>query len=106
MNRINQCIIVWVAMVLLTGCSGQPVRKDTQAMTPGGEVAGGDMQAEQGFGSQPGETFYERNRSLIKDVFIATLVVTEIALFWYLVDKHHDSDMAFYWIDPLWPAWY
>ena len=106
MCRIKQFIVMSMVVVFLMGCAGQQVKNTTLAEAPDGAGAGENTTEERGCESPPCGSFYERNRHIIKHVFIATLVVAEIALFWYLADEYHDSHDSYLWIGPLWPVWY
>jgi len=106
MYLIRQIIVVCMVLVLLIGCAGQTIRNNASSINNGCNTAREDTAKQWDENYQNTETFYERNRHIITDVFLATLVVAEIALFWYLVDEYHDSKRPFLWIGPLWPWWY
>ena len=106
MVRIKHSIAVWMVLVFFIGCAGQQVKNTVPGEAPGNEAAAEETAEARGCEGQPCGSFYERNRSIIHNVFIATLVVAEIALFWYLADEYHDSHDSYLWIGPLWPWWY
>lgn len=104
--NIKKSFIVCMLAIFFIGCAGQPVRNTASLTNEGCETTEGGVAEQWDAKSQNTESFYERNRQIITDALIFTLVVTEICLFWYLADKHYDKNEPFFWIGPIWPFWH
>ncbi|MBW1847403.1 MAG: hypothetical protein JRJ27_09735 [Deltaproteobacteria bacterium] len=98
--------IVCMAVIFLIACAGQQVRNSSQPIDPGKETTDENIAEQWESEEQQSRMFSDRSLHIISEVLIAALVVTEICLFWYLVDKHYDSKDPFLWISPIWPLWY
>ena len=98
--------IVCMAVVFLIACAGQPVRNTTPLTNNDCKPTQEDAAEQWDAKSQSTETFYQRNRQIITDALIFTLVVTEICLFWYYADRHYDKNEPFFWVGPIWPWWH
>jgi len=105
MKHVKHISIVWLMVVFIIGCAGQPVRNSAPPAVPDGETAQGNTAEQWSSENQYSQTFYERNRKIIADALIVALVVTEICLFWYLADSHHHSHHHHY-VGPVLPVWY
>ena len=105
MYRIKPFIVCMV-VVFLIACAGQPVRNSTLPTDQGKEATDKNIAEQWEPEEQQSRLFNDKSLHIMSDVLIAALVVTEICLFWYLMDKHYDSKDPLLWIGPIWPLWY
>jgi len=98
--------IACMAVVFLIACAGQKVKNNAQPTNPGKETTDEKITEQWEPEEQQTKMFSARSLHIMSDVLIAALVVTEICLFWYFMDKHYDSKEPFLWIGPIWPLYY
>ena len=98
--------IVCMVVVFLIACAGQQIRNSVQPTKPDKNTSDENVTKQWEPENQQSKWFNDRSLKIMGDVLVAALVVTEIYLFWYFIDQHHDSSEVFLWIDPFGPLWY
>lgn len=95
--------ILCMAIVFLIACAGQPVKNSTQPTGTDINTSDENLAKQWEPENKRSEWFNDRGLDIMADVLIAALVVTEVCLFWYWADQHHDSGEVFLWVDPFGP---
>ena len=107
--NIRKLLIVFMVAVFVIGCAGQPVKDNVPAKVPG-EPTEHDGMTEEMDSNQlrmseeaQVEMFTDRHLRIMGNILLTALVIGDIYIHWYMLDKYFDDGKGMIWVDPFWP---